>query len=211
MVLEFYLATRLGRLSPEYDFKLLIKKPYKQKEIYKMITAVDIKLLRNKVLDEIETAESTLVISDDDHTIARQVIAEIPTVLEGVVNGVMPSAEHIARVAITACKDVQFRDFLLGAFTEYESNAVGAWLEIVSGAVKKDYAYPVATVLSTYYYRDDKQEEAAEIVREVLDHNPDYSLAQLLSRVYPVFSPENMQTMAGELHPKVKAIIFEQE
>lgn len=176
-----------------------------------MITAVDIKLLRNKVLDEIETAESTLVISDDDHTIARQVIAEIPTVLEGVVNGVMPSAEHIARVAITACKDVQFRDFLLGAFTEYESNAVGAWLEIVSGAVKKDYAYPVVTVLSTYYYRDDKQKEATDMIKEVLDHNPDYSLAKLLSRVYPVFSAENMQSMAGELHPKVKAIIFEQE
>lgn len=176
-----------------------------------MITAADVKLLRNKVSNEIELAESLLEISDDNHSVAREVIAEIPAVLEGVANGIMPSAEHIARVAITACKDIQFRDFLLGAFTEYESNAVGAWLEIVSGSVKKDYAYPVVTVLSTYYYRDDKQKEAADMVEEVLNHNPEYSLAKLLSRIYPVFSAENMETMAGELHPKVKAIIFEQE
>ena len=176
-----------------------------------MITAADVLLLRNKVTKAIDTLEPTLVVSDDDHTIAREIIAELPAVLNGITNGDLPSAEHIARVAITACKDIQFRDYLMGMFTEYDSTAVGAWLEIINNSVVAEYAYPATTVLATYYFRDGDKETAMQAVNEVLDRKPDYSLAQLLTRIFPIAGNDMFTQMAGELHPRVKATIFEED
>lgn len=171
-------------------------------------TAADIKLLRNKVATAIETANETLVISDDDHSIAREIIAEIPKVLDDLTNGSLPTSEHIAKVAVTACNDIQFRDFLLGAFIEFEPTAVNTWLEIIGNTVKKDYAYPIVTVLSTYYYRNGEKETATELIQDVLNHKSDYSLAQLLNRVYPIYTPDMIIKMAKQTHPKVKEMIF---
>lgn len=175
-----------------------------------MITPADLKVLRNKVTTAIETLEPTLVVSDDDHSSARKLIYELPDVLSDIAEGVLPSAEHIAQAAITACKDIQFRDFLMGLFTEFDSKLVGAYLEIVNNSVIAEYAYPTTTVLATYYYRDGDKEEANNIIREVLDRKPDYSLAQLLARVFPVAGDDMFTQMAGELHPRVRAGIFKE-
>lgn len=177
----------------------------------KSITAADFKVLRNQVAKTIDTLEPTLVVSDDDHTIAREIIAELPAVFDGIRNGELPSAEHIARVAITSCKDIQFRDYLMGLFTEFDSTAVGAWLEIVNNSVVAEYAYPATTVLATYYFRDGDKETAIKAVNEVLDRKPDYSLAQLLSRIFPMAGDDMFKQMAGELHPRVKAGIFRED
>lgn len=176
-----------------------------------MITAADVLLLRNKVAKTIDTLEPTLVVSDNDHTIAREIIAELPAVLDSITNGNLPTAEHIARVAITACKDIQFRDYLMGMFTEYDNKAVGAWLEIVNNSVVAEYAYPATTVLATYYFRDGNKETAIQAINEVLDRKPDYSLAQLLSRVFPIAGDSMFNQMASELHPRVKSTIFEED
>lgn len=177
-----------------------------------MITAADVKLLRNQVSAAIDTLEPQLVISDEDHTIAREIIAELPAVFEGMSNGEIPSAEHIARVALTSCKDIQFRDYLMGLFTEFDNTTVGAYLEIVSNSVKKDHVYAVATVLSTYYFRQDDEgkAEAVDTIKEILEFKPEYSLAKLLNRVYSIAGGDLFTQMAGELHPKVKANILEE-
>lgn len=174
-----------------------------------MFTAADVLLLRNKVTKAIDTLEPTLVVSDDDHTIAREIIAELPVVFEGIKNGDLPTAEHIARTAITACKDIQFRDYLMGLFTEFDTNLVGAYLEIVNNSVQKEYVYPATTVLATYYFREGNKEQAMEAVAEVLEFKPEYSLAQLLVRIFPIAGNDMFAQMAGELHPKVKSNILE--
>jgi len=176
-----------------------------------MITAADVLLLRNKVAKTIDTLEPTLVVSDNDHTVAREIIAELPAVFDGIANGELPSAEHIARVAITSCKDIQFRDFLMGMFTEYDSNTVGSWLEVINNSVESKYAYPATTVLATYYYREGNKEDAILAIAEVLNHKPNYSLAQLLTRVFPVAGDDMFNQMASALHPRVKATIFEED
>lgn len=175
-----------------------------------MITAADVKMLRSKVTAAIESLEPTLVVSDDDHSSARELIAELPFVFEGIKNGDLPTAEHIARTAITACKDVQFRDYLMGLFTEFDSILVGAYLEIINNSVKKEYVYPVTTVLATYYFRDGNKDGATNAIAEILEFKPEYSLAQLLSRIFPIAGNDMFTQMAGELHPKVRANIFEE-
>lgn len=183
-----------------------------EKETNNMITPADINLLRNKVSRQIKLIEPTLEVSDDDHTIAREIITEIPKILDDLQQGKLPTAEHIAKVAITACKDVQFRDFLLGAYNEYEENAIDTWLHIMSTVIKKEYIHPITTVLSTYYYRKDNRKKAKSMVTEVLKHNPDYTLAALLSRLYSnLLLGETLLDMTTELHPIVKANIFEQK
>lgn len=175
-----------------------------------MITAADVKVLRNQVEKAIESLEPTLVVSDDDHSSARKLIYELPDVLSDIAKGVLPSAEHIARAAITACKDIQFRDYLMGLFTEFDTKLVGGYLEIINNSVVAEYAYPATTVLATYYFRDGDKETAMNAVQEVLDRKPDYSLAKLLVRIFPIAGNDMFAQMAGELHPKVKANILEE-
>ena len=124
----------------------------------------------------------------------------------------IPSAKHIAEVAV-ACKEyIQMRDFLMGVRKEKPAPKVAAYLTLLVDALDQDYAVPFATVLSSYLYEFDMKQEAIDTIGIVFKTDPDYSLAQLLSRVYEAgWNPAEMSAMANHLHDDVVATIYHKE
>lgn len=161
-----------------------------------------VKELRPDVLAVIEDINNS--IQEDDNEQAGKVALEIYDALDNMDKGWLPSAEHIAKVAVTSVKNVQLRDFLMGLHLEHDLTTVGAYLEVIGGTVKKEFAYPIVTVLSTYEYISGRTDDAKEMIHEVLKFQPEYSLARLLDRIFPIYGSDNMRSLANELHPRVK-------
>lgn len=124
--------------------------------------------------------------------------------IDNLERGWLPTPEHIAKVIVASQKNVQFRDFLMGLHTERDTTLVGAYLEVIGGTAKKEEVIPVITVLSTYNFIIGDKANAVDLVKKVLEITPDYSLARLLDRIFNIMTPEDLATMAGDLHPKVK-------
>lgn len=124
--------------------------------------------------------------------------------IDNLERGWLPTPQHIAKVIVASQKNVQFRDFLMGLHTERDTALVGAYLEVIGGTAKKQEVVPVITVLSTYNFITGDKANAVDLVKKVLEITPDYSLARLLDRIFNVMSPEDLASMAGDLHPKVK-------
>lgn len=160
------------------------------------------KAMRNDVDEIIDGIYESF--DEDNEQANKEVALEIYAAIDAMDKGWLPTPEHIAKVAVATCKNVQVRDFLMGLHTEKDADTVGAYLEVLLLSVQKKYSYAVVTVLSTYTYISGEKDTAIQIVKEVLKSNPDYSLARLLDRIFPVFSGDNMKSMAQELHPKVK-------
>lgn len=161
-----------------------------------------VKALRPDVDAVIENFNET--IEEDNDIEAGKVALEVYDALDNMDKGWLPSAEHIAKVAVTSVKNVQLRDFLLGLHLEHDITTVGAYLEVICNSVKKNYAYPSVTVLSTYRYIAGDTETAKDYVKDVLKEYPEYNLAKLLDRIFPVFTPDNMREVANGLHAAVK-------
>ena len=126
-------------------------------------------------------------------------------------NPVIPTAKHIAEVAI-ACRDYfNFRDFLMGLRAEKPSPNVATYLTLVRETLEPQQALPFITVLSSYLFEFEQVEEAKAQINLALDINPEYSLAQLLKRVYNQWSPESMVEMAQTLHQSVVDTLYAKE
>lgn len=161
-----------------------------------------VKELRPDVAAVIDNFNAT--IEEDNNEAAGKVALEVYDALDNMDKGWLPSAEHIAKVAVTAVKNVQFRDFLIGLHLEHDLTTVGAYLEVVGNTVKKDFAYPIVTVLSTYEYISGNKEDAADMIKEVLKVQPEYNLARILERIFPLYSSDAMRGLASQLHSRVK-------
>lgn len=119
-------------------------------------------------------------------------------------DNVVPSAAHIAEVAV-ACKNFfHLRDFLMGVRTEKHPAQVALYLNLLKDTLDDEHAVPFATVLSSYLYQFDMREEAQKELSIALAIDPDYSLAMLLKRVYDAQWPSSMmEQMAEDLHANV--------
>lgn len=127
-------------------------------------------------------------------------------------NNVVPSATHIAEVAVACNEYLQIRDFLMGVRSEKEAPKVALYLTLFKDVLSEDYVVPFATVLSSYLYEFGMAEEAHKTLDFVFDTNPDYSLAQLLKNVYMRNWPtEFMAQMANDLHQSVLNVIANKE
>lgn len=123
----------------------------------------------------------------------------------------IPTAKHIAEVAV-ACRDYfNFRDFLMGLRVEKASPNVATYLTLVKETLAPEYAVPFIAVLSTYLFEFEQVEEAKTQIQTVLDIDPEYSLAHLLQRVYVSWPPFMMVQMAEDLHSSVVAKLSEKE
>lgn len=163
----------------------------------------DIVKLRPEVEELLPIEQSKY--NDDDNQEADKLLAlSVYDNIDNLDKGWLPTPEHIAKTIVAAQRNVQFRDFLMGLHTERETTNVGAYLEIVGGSAPKKEVVPIISVLSTYNYIIGDKTHAADLIKQVLEITPDYSLARLLSRVYPVMDSEGMREMAAGLHPKVK-------
>ena len=120
-------------------------------------------------------------------------------------SGVAPDDDHIAEVAAAMQKDIQLRDFVLGLPSERKIQDVNGYLAYFMDSVPTKFIAPIASVLAANLYSLEDVDSAKELINTALVHNPGYSLAMLLNRVFSTSWPAGaFKTMTEELHPRVK-------
>jgi Domain of unknown function (DUF4192) len=140
----------------------------------------------------------------DDRDVNVRIVEDIRTAINDLADGVIPSAEHIAEVAIATNDNLQIRDFLMGVQLETSMDYVGEYISLLGNVIEKEKAIPLATVFCGYLYQTEQKESALEFLDNVLEIKPDYSLATLLKRVFQSeWPPSELKKMAEMLHPKV--------
>lgn len=168
---------------------------------------IDYDLLRNEVKQQLTAQEGTY--NPDDRDTNVRIVENIRKAIDGLADGVIPSAQHIAEVAIATNENLQIRDFLMGVQLEKDIDYVGQYISLLGNVIVKDKAVPLATVFCGYLYQVEETEQAKSMLIEVLNLNPDYALAKLLSRVFLAEWPAGaFKQMAEELHTKVVDTIY---
>jgi len=177
-----------------------------QKKGDKMID-IDSDPLRNEVKDELINQEGKY--NPDDRDTNVRIVEDIRKAIDALTDGVIPSAKHIAEVAIATNANIQIRDFIMGVQEEKDINYVGEYIALLGNVIVKDKAVPLATVFCGYLYQTEETEKAKTMLLEVLTLNPDYALAKLLSRVFLAEWPAGeFSKMAQQLHAKVVETIY---
>ena len=167
----------------------------------------DYDLLRNEVKSELINQEGRYNPSDRDTNV--RIVEDIRKAIDAIADGVIPSATHIAEVAIATNANLQIRDFIMGVQQEKDINYVGEYISLLGNVIVKDKAVPLATVFCGYLYQTEETEKAKTMLLEVLTLNPDYALAKLLSRVFMAEWPTSeFSKMAEKLHPSVVDTIY---
>ena len=126
---------------------------------------IDYDPLRNEVKDELINQENKYNPNDRDTNV--RIVEDIRKAVDGVADGVIPSAQHIAEVAIATNENLQIRDFLMGVQLEKDIDYVGEYIALLGNVVVKDKAIPLATVFSGYLYQIEKVDEAKAMLVEV--------------------------------------------
>ena len=163
---------------------------------------IDYDPLRNEVKDELINQENKYNPNDRDTNV--RIVEDIRKAVDGVADGVIPSAQHIAEVAIATNENLQIRDFIMGLHIEKDINYIGEYISLLGNVIVKDKAVPLATVFCGYLYQTEETEQAKTMLLEVLTLNPEYPLAKLLSRVFDAqWEPSEFSKMAQQLHSKV--------
>ena len=167
----------------------------------------DYDLLRNEVKSELINQEGQYNPSDRDTNV--RIVEDIRKAIDAVADGVVPSATHIAEVAIATNANLQIRDFIMGIHLEKDIDYIGQYISLLGNVIVKDKAVPLATVFCGYLYQTEEIEQAKTMLLEVLTLNPDYALAKLLARVFAAeWAPSEFGKMAQQLHPKVVDTIY---
>jgi len=106
--------------------------------------------------------------------------------------------------------DIQVRDYALGIHGEETIDAYWAmWKELLRIA-PVGYVAPIASIFAAVAYESGQGALAHKALDRALIDNPGYSLALLLRRVFSAGWPASaFIQMREQLHPKVKAAIFE--
>ena len=167
----------------------------------------DYDLLREQVKSELLTQDGKY--NPDDRDTNVRIVEDIRKAIDAVADGVVPSATHIAEVAIATNANLQIRDFIMGVQQEKDINYVGEYIALLGNVIVKDKAIPLATVFCGYLYQTEEIEQAKTMLLEVLTLNPDYALAKLLARVFAAeWEPSEFSKMAQQLHSKVVDTIY---
>jgi hypothetical protein len=172
-----------------------------------MIDIDNLDALRDEVKRELDIQEGTYNLDDRDTNV--RIVEDIRKAIDGVADGVIPSAKHIAEVTIATNENLQIRDFLMGVQLEKDIDYVGQYISLLGNVTVKDKAIPLATIFCGYLYQVEEIEQAKNMLVEVLVINPEYSLAKLLSRVFDSgWAPSEFSKMAQQLHHKVVDTIY---
>jgi hypothetical protein len=116
-----------------------------------------------------------------------------------------PDDDHIAEIAAGMQKDIQLRDFVLGLPSERKIEDVNTYLAYFVDSVPDEFIAPVGSVLAANLYSLEQTDSAKELLSKVQQADPQYSLANLLNRVFNSGWPAGaFVAMTHELHPKVK-------
>ena len=167
----------------------------------------DYDLLREQVKSELLTQDGKY--NPDDRDTNVRIVEDIRKAIDALADGVIPSAQHIAEVAIATNENLQIRDFIMGVQLEKDIDYVGKYLELLGNVITKQTAIPLATIFCGYLYQTEETEQAKTMLLEVLTLNPEYPLAKLLSRVFDAqWEPSEFSKMAQQLHSKVVDTIY---
>ena len=163
--------------------------------------------LREEVKSELINQEGRY--NPNDRDINVRIVEDIRIAIDELADGVIPSAQHIAEVAIATNENVQIRDFIMGIQQEKDINYIGEYISLLGNVIVKDKAIPLATIFFVYLYQIEEVEQAKTMLLEVLTLNPDYSLAKLLKRVFEAEWPANeFAKMSEQLHSQVVIVFF---
>jgi len=117
------------------------------------------------------------------------------------------ASNDVQIIAYALENNLQLRDYLMGLTSNGLSvDSVTNILRVLSVLIKSAElpAYPIDTVLASYYYQQGDSASALVSLSDGIAR--DYSLAKLLLRVINAGWPANsFATMSNELHPKVLA------
>jgi len=163
--------------------------------------------LRTEVKSELINQEGRYNPSDRDTNV--RIVEDIRKAIDAIADGVIPSATHIAEVAIATNVNLHIRDFIMGVQQEKDINYVGEYISLLGNVIVKDKAVPLATIFCGYLYQAEEIEQAKTMLLEVLTLNPDYPLAKLFSRVFQAEWPANeFAKMTQQLHSSVVDTIY---
>lgn len=163
--------------------------------------------LRVEVKDELTKQEGTYNPLDRDTNV--RIVENIRKAIDELADGVVPSAQHIAEVAIATNENLQIRDFLMGVQLEKDIDYVGEYISLLGNVIVKDKAVPLATVFCGYLYQIEQIDQAKAMLLDVLNLKPEYPLAVLLNRVFTAGWPSSaFKQMSKELHSKVVDEIY---
>lgn len=110
-------------------------------------------------------------------------------------------------ILVYAVQDMQVRDYLLGHAPQV-LGAQGAidFVTAILPLVEENQRTAFYTVLSAFYYELGDKELAFASLMQAQSLDPNYSLANLLDRVFRAgWEAESWEAMRNELHPKVVA------
>jgi hypothetical protein len=120
------------------------------------------------------------------------------------------SPELVADMAEVVSADLQVRDYLMGLPLELSVQDSIRFAEAIIPLVEEKHRAPWYAVLSAYHFENGDTPTAFLSLIECRKLAPDYSLANLLDRVFKAGWPkEAFASMRDELHPKVKTAISE--
>jgi hypothetical protein len=164
-------------------------------------------ILREEVKSELINQEGRYNPNDRDTNV--RIVENIRIAIDELADGVIPSAEHIAEVAIATNENLQIRDFIMGVQLEKDINYVGEYISLLGNVIVKDKAVPLATIFCGYLYQAEEIEQAKTMLLEVLTLRPDYPLAKLLNRVFEAQWPaDSFRVMSEKLHQGVLDNIY---
>lgn len=117
----------------------------------------------------------------------------------------LPS-ETISKIIYSINNEIQVRDYLLGIPDVYSLDTCLSFLSYIGASINEEDSYSIATIISAYFYEKEEMELAAISLEIALRIDPEYSLANLLDRVFEAgWSADSFVEMRRELHPKVVA------
>ena len=164
-------------------------------------------ILREEVKSELLAQDGKYNLNDRDTNV--RIVEDIRKAIDALADGVVPSAQHIAEVAIATNENLSIRDFLMGVQLEKDIDYVGEYISLLGNVIVKEKAVPLATVFCGYLYQTEEIEEAKTMLLEVLKLDSEYALAKLLNRVFQANWPaESFKAMAEQLHSKVVDTIY---
>lgn len=110
----------------------------------------------------------------------------------------------IVTTGITSNTTLHLRDYMLGMPADFGVGFMINFAEAIEAETPTEKSYAIKTILSAFYFENSNTNDAIAKVQEALRIKPNYSLAQLLSRVFGSgWSAESFVTMRSDLHPKV--------
>lgn len=126
------------------------------------------------------------------------------------VNNAPLSADLAEVVSFAVNNDLQVRDYVLGLLPETltAEGAISFVTDLLPLVAETDRV-PFYSVLSAFYSEAGDNDLAHASLFTAQSLNPNYSLANLLSRVLASGMPMNFAQMRAELHPKVVETLTE--